>query len=72
MSVLAVLIGWRCLGAVIEPLPERVQRAVKQCILSLVVLDAAACLAVCGTGWAILVLLLLVPTTVFGRWMYST
>ena len=72
MTVLGVLIGWRCLSAVIEPVPQQVQRAVKQCILSIVVLDAAACLAVCGTRWAIMILLLLVPTMVLRRWMYST
>ena len=72
MAVLAALIGVRCLRAVIEPVPLRVQMAVRQCILSLVVLDAAACFIVRGLTGALIVLVLLVPTVVLGWWIEST
>jgi 4-hydroxybenzoate polyprenyltransferase len=72
MAVLAALIGLRCLRAVIEPVPWRVQMAVRQCILSLVVLDAAACFIVRGLTGAVMVLVLLVPTVVLGWWIEST
>jgi 4-hydroxybenzoate polyprenyltransferase len=72
MAVLAALIGVRCLRAVIEPVPQRVQMAVRQCILSLVVLDAAACFVVRGLTGAVIVLVLLLPTVVLGWWIEST
>ncbi len=72
MTVLGLLIAWRCSRAVVEPVPWRVQMAVRQCILSLVILDAAVCFAVCGVVWAVMILLLLVPVTVLGRWVYVT
>lgn len=72
MSLLGMFIGWRCFRAVIDPMPARVQMAVKHCILSLVILDAAACYAVRGTAPAVAILLLLVPAMFLGRWIYST
>jgi len=72
MAVLGALIGVRCLRAVIEPVPYRVQMAVKQCILSLVILDAAACFVVRGIPGAVMVLVLLIPTVVLGWWIEST
>ncbi len=70
--VLAVLIGWRCVMAVIQPVPLRVQAAVKHCILSLIMLDAACCFAVRDMPYAVAILLLLVPTMFLSRWIYST
>jgi 4-hydroxybenzoate polyprenyltransferase len=72
MTVLGAWIGWRSLRAIVNPTPDRVQMVVRQCIFSLIFLDAAACLAVRGLGYATLILLLLVPTTLLGRWVYST
>jgi len=72
MAVLAAMTGFRCLRAVVEPVPYRVQMAVKQCILSLVILDAAACFVVRGIPGAVMVLALLVPTVVLGWWIEST
>jgi 4-hydroxybenzoate polyprenyltransferase len=69
---LAALIGWRCIWAVIEPHPLYVQAAVRQCIFSLVMLDAVVCFSVRGTGHAIVIMLLLIPMLVLGRWVYST
>lgn len=72
MVALAAIIAIRCALAVIDPQPLRVQTAVKQCILSLIMLDAAVCLAVRGPTYALVILLLLVPATFLGRWIYST
>jgi 4-hydroxybenzoate polyprenyltransferase len=70
--LLGLVIATRCLIAVIDPTPRAVQRAVRQGILSLVFLDAAAVFAYDGLYWAMLILLLLVPINVLGRWIYST
>ncbi len=72
MAILAALIGYRCLLGVVRPVPVVVQRAVKQAILSLIVLDAAVCFAFRGVGWAVAILLLLLPAMFLGRWIYST
>ncbi|HEY4312007.1 MAG TPA: UbiA family prenyltransferase [Pirellulales bacterium] len=71
-GLLALLILRRPVAAIAEPIPKRVQLAVKECILSLVVIDAVACYAVRGVPWAIVILLLLLPTLFLGRWIYST
>ncbi len=72
MGILGALIGWQCLRAVLDPQPLQVQLAVKQSILSLVILDAVVCFALRGTGAAIVVVLFLVPAVLLGRWSYST
>ncbi len=72
LTVLGLLIGWRCVRAMFDPMPGLVQVAVGQGILSLVVLDAAACYAVCGMGPAAVILLLLVPAMFAGRWIRMT
>jgi len=72
MGVMGWLIGWRCLRTVFDPSPATVQAAVRHCIFSLVMLDAATCLAVRGPSWAIAILFLLAPTMFLGRWIHST
>ncbi len=72
MAALGLLIAYRCGLAVIDPTPRRVQAAVKQSIFSLIILSAAVCLAVQGFLPAVMILLLLVPTMILGRWVYST
>ena len=79
MAVLGAMIVWRCFMAVVEPKPLLVQIAVKKCILSLVMLDAAVCYA-CYAGRSnrqamlatIAILLLLLPAMLLGRWIDST
>ena len=68
-----MLIIWRCVWAIVEPVPARVQMAVAQCVLSIVMLDAVACYR----GWrdvygAGLILLLLLPAMFLGRWIKMT
>ncbi len=70
--VVSVLTVWRCARAIARPEPIWVQMAVKNGILSLIVLDAAIVYSVCGMPSAVIVLSLLVPTMVLGRWIYST
>jgi 4-hydroxybenzoate polyprenyltransferase len=72
MLILGMLIGWRCLRAVIAPSPAQVQAAVAQSILSLIILDAVACFAIRGVFWAAMILLLLVPAMFFGKWFELT
>ena len=72
MAAIGALILWRVIWAIVEPVPARVQAAVKNCILSLVVLDAAMCAMLVGPAAAVLVLLLLLPTMWLGRWFAST
>jgi 4-hydroxybenzoate polyprenyltransferase len=68
-AALGAIISWRCLWAVIDPVPARVRMAVAQCVLSLIMLDAAACYAVRGVFWASMILLLLMPAVFLGRWI---
>jgi 4-hydroxybenzoate polyprenyltransferase len=57
--------------AVRRPEPKLVQAAVKRSIFGLVALDAT--LAVAFVGWpGLLILLLLLPATWLGKWVYST
>jgi len=72
IGALGLLIGWRCVWAVINPVAAQVRRAVAQCVLSIIVLDAAACYAVRGVYWAGMILLLLLPALFLGRWIEST
>jgi 4-hydroxybenzoate polyprenyltransferase len=72
MLILGMLIGWRCLRAVIAPSPAQVQAAVAQSILSLIILDAVACFAIRGVFCSAMILLLLLPAMFFGKWIELT
>ena len=67
VGALGALIVWRCVRAVADPTPLMVRMAVVNCLLSLVMLDAAACYAVRGIPWACAIMALLLPTLVFQR-----
>jgi 4-hydroxybenzoate polyprenyltransferase len=71
-GLLGALIAWRCLWAIADPRPLLVQRAVRQCIFSLIMLDAVVTSALAGFLPAVLVLLLLIPTMFLGQFIYST
>ncbi len=72
MGVLGALIGWRVVRAIADPSPAMVKNAVRQSILSLVILDASACFAARGTASAVAVVLLLLPATIIGQWLEAT
>jgi hypothetical protein len=57
--------------AIARPKPERVQAAVRRAIFGLIALDATLATAVAGSSGLIIVLLL-PPTMIIGRWIYST
>ncbi|WP_439629639.1 UbiA family prenyltransferase [Gemmata sp.] len=64
-------IGRPVARAVSTPGPREVQAAVKRCVLGLVVLDAVLATAFVGLP-GLLILLLLPPALVIGKWVYST
>lgn len=70
--VIALLIIWRSSRAVLHPTPAFVQAAVKNGIMSLIILDAACLLAVQDRFWALVVIALLAPMMLLGQWIYST
>jgi 4-hydroxybenzoate polyprenyltransferase len=71
LVALGFLVGIPVCRAINRPVPARVQAAVKQAILGLVILDAVLATALAGTiGLALVVLL--VPALYLGRWVYST
>ena len=70
--LIGALIGQRCLRAIVDPQPQLVQAAVKTCILSLIMLDAATLLPVRELMWSAAILSLWIPTVLLGRWVYST
>jgi 4-hydroxybenzoate polyprenyltransferase len=65
------LVGLPVARAVRRPGPREVQSAVKRCVLGLVALDAVLATAFLGAP-GLLVLLLLPPALVLGKWVYST
>lgn len=67
----AFYIGGPATRAVAKPEPARVQTAVKRAVLGLIVLDAVLATAVAGTA-GLLLLALLPPALVLGKWLYST
>jgi 4-hydroxybenzoate polyprenyltransferase len=72
IGILGAYTGMRCFYAVSAPEPDVVQSAVKHCILSLVILDAAICYVACDIRGAMIVIAFLIPTMLLGRWIYST
>ena len=73
LAVMLIFGQRRCLEAVLNPEPPFVQAAVKQCILSLILFDAG--ITAFGTGrpeFGLGIAMLIVPTLLLGRWVYST
>lgn len=64
-------IGMPIVAAIRRPEPKPVQVAVKRCILGLVVLDAVLATVFVGLP-GLLILLLLPPALLLGKWVYST
>jgi 4-hydroxybenzoate polyprenyltransferase len=71
-AMLVLLIGWRCVAAIVEPRPSRVQAAVRNAVQSIIVLDAAVCVGFVGPTWGIAILVLLVPTFMLTQWLKAT
>jgi len=64
-------VGAPVLAAVRKPTPDRVQAGVRRSIFGLVVLDALLASVFVGT-WGLLLVLLLPPALLLGKWVYST
>jgi hypothetical protein len=62
----------RCISAIFEPTPQRVQAAVRHCVQSIIVLDAAVAVGYAGPFWGFVILALLVPTLLLTMWLNST
>jgi len=69
---LALITARRCIMAIFEPSPLRVQAAVRFCVQSLIVLDAAVCVGYAGPYWGFAVLALLLPTLLLTMWLNAT
>ena len=65
------LVGRPVARAISSPGPREVQSAVKRCVLGLVMLDAVLATAFVGLV-GLLIVLLLPPALVIGKWVYST
>jgi 4-hydroxybenzoate polyprenyltransferase len=72
MLLVGGVIAIRCLRAIADPRPAKVQLAIKIAILSLIWLDAAIALRVSGVYEAALIAALLIPALLIGRAVYST
>lgn len=64
-------VGTPVLAAIRKPTADRVQAGVRRSIFGLVVLDALLASVFVGT-WGLLLVLLLPPALLLGKWVYST
>ncbi len=65
------IVGIPVVAAIRNPTPKSVQAAVKRSIFGLVLLDAI--LSTAFVGWpGLLIVLLLIPAILLGKWVYST
>jgi 4-hydroxybenzoate polyprenyltransferase len=71
-GLLAVVTARRCGLAISEPSPPRVQAAVRHCVQSIIVLDAAVCVGYAGPFWGLVVLSLIFPTLFLAQWLKAT
>ena len=66
-----VHVGISVARAIRNPVPSKVQQAVKTAVLGLIVLDALLASALAGPV-GLLIVLLIIPARLAGRWIYST
>jgi 4-hydroxybenzoate polyprenyltransferase len=72
LCLVALVVNRAVVMALREPIPARVQQAVKTGVLSLVWLNVGVVLAVRGQPAALAVAVLWLPAFLLGRWFYST
>lgn len=70
--VIALVIARRCFAAILQPTRSHVQAAVRHCLRSIIVIDAAVVLGYCGIFWGFAVLLLLAPMLLLEQWFSTT
>lgn len=61
-----------CVRAIWDPQPSHVQAAVKHSLFTLIILNAATVLALGEPKHALIVLAMILPAKLIGRWIYST
>jgi hypothetical protein len=71
-AALALITSRRCLLVVFDPVAPHVQTAVRHCVHSIIVLDAAVCAGYAGPFWGLAVLSLLLPTVLLTIWLRAT
>jgi 4-hydroxybenzoate polyprenyltransferase len=71
-TALALITARRCILAIYDPTPDRVQTAVRHCVQSIIVLDAAVCVGYASPMWGFVVLSLLLPTILLAGWLKAT
>jgi 4-hydroxybenzoate polyprenyltransferase len=71
LAAFGAYLGIAVLQAIQQPQPNRVQPAIKRAILGLIVLDALLASVFVGSV-GLLLLVLLIPGIILGRWLYST
>jgi len=71
-GALALITARRCVLAINEPVPARVQAAVRHGVQSIIVLDAVVCVGYVGPYWGFAVLMLIFPTVLLGLWLKAT
>jgi 4-hydroxybenzoate polyprenyltransferase len=69
---LALITLRRCVSAIVDPSPQRVQTAVRHCVQTIIVLDAAVCVGYASPYWGFAVLALIFPTVVLAGWLRAT
>lgn len=72
LGLLTLPIAIRAVRAIVDPAPGPVQATIKQCLVSLIVFDAALIL-LCGPPQvAVFTVCLMIPMLILGKWVYST
>ena len=69
---IALIITRRCFMAVFDPSPRRVQSAVRNCVQSIIVLDAAVATGYASPFWGFAIVILLIPTMLLTLWLNAT
>jgi 4-hydroxybenzoate polyprenyltransferase len=71
-AALTLITARRCGLAVSQPSPSRVQAAVRHCVQSIIVLDAAVCIGYASPIWGLVVLSLILPTLFLAQRLKAT
>ena len=71
-GLLTLVIARRCVISWKNATPQHVQQAVRTCLRSIIVIDAAIALGYCGPFWGCTVLALLAPMLLLERWFDTT
>ena len=71
LAVFGFYVGYAVVRAIQNPVPKRVQTAVKRAVLGLIIYDAILATGLAGIS-GLGLLILLVPAYFLGRWLYST